>query len=260
MLRATGSGDALVTSPLERPRAGVVTGAGGGLGRACAEHLLGLGYAVEGWDRDGGAVAWLGGEHAASQAVDVTDADAVVSAASATTARWGRVDFVVNSAGVLELGGLEESTAAKLRRMLDVNVVGTTLVTQAFIAALAATRGTVVNLASTVALKPVVPTSSYAATKAAVAHLTRCWALELGPRGIRVNAVAPGPIDTGIFAAAGMTPQQVADLLARRASETPLRRSGTVHDVARWVGHLVSDDGGWVTGAVLPVDGGMSIG
>jgi len=248
-----------VTPRLDQQRAGVVTGAGGGLGRACAEHLLELGHAVEGWDRDGEAVAWLSGDGAAAQAVDVTDPDAVVAAAAATRARWGRVDFVVNSAGILAMGGLEESTAAQLRRMLDVNVVGTLLVTQAFVPDLAATHGAVVNLASTVALKPVVPTSSYAATKAAVAHLTRCWALELGPRGIRVNAVAPGPIDTGIFAAAGMTPQQVTDLLARRAQKAPLRRSGSVEDVARWVAHLVTDDGGWVTGAVLPVDGGMSI-
>lgn len=244
--------------PAER-RCGVVTGAGGGLGRACAEHLLQLGYVVEGWDRDGEALTWLSVDAASSQVVDVTDTDAVVAAAAATRARWGRVDFVVNSAGVLAMGGLEDSTAAQLRRMFDVNVVGTMLVTQAFVPDLVATRGAVVNLASTVALKPVVPTSAYAATKAAVAHLTRCWALELGPRGIRVNAVAPGPIDTGIFTSAGMTPQQVTDLLARRAQQTPLRQPGTAHDVARWVAHLVTDDGGWVTGAVLPVDGGMSI-
>lgn len=243
----------------DQQRTVVVTGAGGGLGRACAEHLRRLGYAVEGWDRDGAALAWLHGDDAAGQVVDVTDPDAVTAAAAATRARWGRVDAIVNSAGVLAMGGLEESTAAMLRRMLGVNVVGTVLVTQAFVPDLALTRGAVVNLASMVALKPVVPTSSYAATKAAVAHLTRCWALELGPRGIRVNAVAPGPIDTGIFASAGMTPQQVTDLLVRRAQETPLRRSGSVEDVARWVAHLVTDDGGWVTGAVLPVDGGMSI-
>ncbi|MGH8966412.1 MAG: SDR family NAD(P)-dependent oxidoreductase, partial [Actinomycetes bacterium] len=140
----------------------------------------------------------------------------------------------------------------------DVNVVGTTLVTQALLPDLIAARGAIVNLSSTVGLRASATNAHYAASKAAVAHLTRCWALELAPQGVRVNAVAPGPTATGIYAAAGMPQDAVDELLERRASAIPLGRVGTTGEIARWVSRLVADE--WVTGQVIAVDGGMSIG
>lgn len=236
----------------------VVTGAGSGLGRATAEVLLERGARVAGWDISLDGLRWLSGrERALTSAVDVTDPDRVAAAAEEVRGAWGRVDFVVNSAGIFVLGALADIEPAEVRRLFDINVTGTTLVTQALLPDLIAARGAVVNLSSTVALKASVSNAHYAASKAAVAQLTRCWALELAPHGVRVNAVAPGPTNTPLFAAAGMDPAVTETFLAERASTIPLGRTGEPAEVARWITRFLDDE--WVTGHVLPVDGGTSI-
>ena len=102
------------------------------------------------------------------------------------------------------------------------------------------------------------PPFHYAASKAALAQLTRCWALELGPEGIRVNAIAPGPIRTSLFRNAGMTEAQENELLDTRTATLPLRRAGTPEEAAIWIARLALEDN-WTTGAIIPVDGGMSL-
>ncbi|TDD90573.1 SDR family oxidoreductase [Saccharopolyspora karakumensis] len=237
---------------------GVVTGAGSGLGRATAELLLERGAHVAGWDISGDGLEWLSGREATLTAVvDVTDPAQVAAAAQEVRGTWGRVDFLVNSAGIFVLGSLADVGATDVRRLFDINVTGTTLVTQALLPDLIETRGAVVNLSSTVALKASVSNAHYAASKAAVAQLTRCWALELAPHGVRVNAVAPGPTNTPLFATAGMDPAATEAFLAQRASTIPLGRTGEPAEVARWITRFIDDE--WVTGHVLPVDGGTSI-
>ncbi|MEV4734741.1 SDR family oxidoreductase [Saccharopolyspora sp. NPDC049426] len=236
----------------------VVTGAGSGLGRATAELLLEQGARVTGWDVSGEGLRWLSErENALTAAVDITEPGQVADAAAEVRSAWGRVDFLVNSAGVLLVGALADVEPAAVRRLFDINVTGTTLVTQALLPDLIASRGAVVNLSSTVALKPSVSNAHYAASKAAVAQLTRCWALELAPHGVRVNAIAPGPTNTTLFEAAGMDVTVKETFLADRASTIPLGRTGQPAEVARWINRLVDDE--WVTGHVIPVDGGMSI-
>lgn len=241
-----------------RDLAGVVTGAGSGLGLAVVERLLDDGARVAGWDRDPKALGRLA-EHPAAvcATVDVTDSDQVHAAAEQARAAWGRIDFLVNSAGVFLVGPLGEVAPSAVRTLFDVNVVGTTLVTQALLTDLVAARGAIVNLSSTVGLRATVSNSHYAASKAAIAHLTRCWAMELAPHGVRVNALAPGPTRTGIYTAAGMDPAAVDRLLAERAADIPLGRAGDPAEIALWTSRLLADE--WVTGHVLPVDGGMSI-
>ena len=181
------------------------------------------------------------------------------AAAEQTRTTWGATDFVVNSAGAFLVGPLAEVSAAAVRGLFDVNVVGTTLVTQALLPALREAHGSIVNLASAVARLTATPGNAhYAASKAAVAHLTRCWALELGPAGIRVNAVAPGPTATAIYRSAGMSAEQEAALLRERAATIPLRRLGEASETARWITRFALEDD-WTTGVVLPVDGGMSL-
>lgn len=238
--------------------AGVVTGAGSGLGLAVVERLLDDGARVAGWDRNPEALGRLDEHPAAVRAtVDVTDPDQVHAAAEQARAAWGRIDFLVNSAGVFLVGPLGEVGTAAVRTLFDVNVVGTTLVTQALLPDLIAARGAIVNLSSTVGLRATASNSHYAASKAAIAHLTRCWALELAPHGVRVNALAPGPTRTGIYTAAGMDPAAVDRLLAERAADIPLGRVGDPAEIALWASRLLADE--WVTGHVLPVDGGMSV-
>ncbi|WP_028920991.1 SDR family NAD(P)-dependent oxidoreductase [Pseudonocardia acaciae] len=238
---------------------GVVTGAGSGIGRAAAERLLADGARIAGWDRRAESLSWLDGTpDAITEAVDVTDAEQVSAAAAAVGERWGRVDFVVNSAGIFLVGPVAEVAPEAVRTLFDVNVVGTTVVTQALLPMLVASRGAVVNLSSTVGLRASATNAHYAASKAAVAHLTRCWALELAPHRVRVNALAPGPIGTEIYTSAGMDPDAVRALLERRAADIPLGRVGTTAEVALWISRLIADE--WVTGQVIAVDGGMSVG
>jgi len=245
-----------MTHRSDRP-VGVVTGAGSGIGRATVARLRELGAIVEAWDRDPAvADAFSTDDGVRAREVDVTDQRAVGAAADA--AGRDRVDFVVNCAGAFMLGGLDEVTKPRIQKLFDLNVVGTTLVTQALLPSLRATRGSVVNVASTVGLKASASNSHYAASKAAVVQLTRCWALELGPDGVRVNAVAPGPMKTSLFQRAGMSDEQENELLEKRAHGIPLRRVGRPEEAATWIGRLCLEDN-WTTGAVIPVDGGMSL-
>ena len=164
------------------------------------------------------------------------------AAAEQARTTWGATDFVVNSAGAFLVGPLAEVSAAAVRGLFDVNVVGTTLVTQALLPALREAHGSIVNVASAVALTATPGNAHYAASKAAVAHLTRCWALELGPAGIRVNAVAPGPTATAIYRSAGMSAEQEAVLLRERAATIPLRRLGEASETARWITRFALED------------------
>lgn len=241
-------------------RVAVVTGAGSGIGRATAELLARRGLRVSAWDLDPASAAPAGADpdRFARFRVDVRDPRQVAAAATATRDQWGRVDLVVNSAGLFLVGPLDEVAADAVSNLFGVNVIGTTLVTQACLPALADSRGAVVNLSSTVALKATRSNSHYAASKAAVAALTRCWALELAPKGIRVNAVAPGPIQTNIYRAAGMSDESQDRLLEGRKGDIPLGRLGTPEEIARWIVRLgLSDD--WITGQIIAVDGGMSV-
>ena len=248
-----------VLAPRREGLTGVVTGAGTGIGRACLEMLVDHGARVDAWDRSDDALSDLADcDHVAARTVDVTDVEAVASAAVSAQNHWQRIDFVINCAGAFLVGPLAEVSAASVRSLFEVNVLGTTLVTQALLPALESSRGSIVNVASSVALKPTVSTAHYAASKAAVAHLTRCWALELAPAGVRVNAVAPGPTPTAIYRTAGMSAEQESTLLRERAAAIPLRRVGDPLDTARWIARFALEDD-WTTGVVLPVDGGMAL-
>lgn len=238
---------------------GVVTGAGSGIGRATAKHLLGQGARVAGWDLGRDGLAWMA-DHPDGLAcqVDVTNEAAVAEAAARVREVWGRVDFVVNSAGVFLVGSLADVGAAEIRNLFDINVTGTTLVTQALLPELITAGGAVINLSSTVGVRASVSNAHYAASKAAVAHLTRCWALELAEHGVRVNAVAPGPTETAIFTTAGMDPAAVEQLLTGRADGIPLGRTGNPDEIAIGITRLLTDTS-WMSGQVLAIDGGMSL-
>ncbi|MDF3306450.1 SDR family NAD(P)-dependent oxidoreductase [Rhodococcus sp. T2V] len=248
-----------VLSPRRYQLRGVVTGAASGIGRACLELLVEHGAHVDAWDRSPEALADLPtGDAIATRRTDVTDPDSVADSAHEAKLHWGGIDFVVNCAGAFLVGPLADVSVDAVRKLFDLNVLGTTIVTQALLPALVASKGSIVNVASTVALKPSVSNSHYAASKAAVAHLTRCWALELGPKGVRVNSVAPGPTTTPLFRAAGMSAEQETEMLRERAATIPLRRVGEPDETARWIARFALEDS-WTTGAVLPVDGGMSL-
>jgi 3-oxoacyl-[acyl-carrier protein] reductase len=236
-------------------RVAVVTGATRGIGLATAQMLAEAGATVIVTGRDADRAAQVAKELGGSSrayALDVSDFDAVGSMFRSIAADHGGIDAVVANAGILEdalVGMIREDMVA---RLLDTNVAGTIATVQAASRVMMRRKsGSIVVLASIVGEIGSAGQTAYAASKAAVAAVARSAAKELGPRGIRVNAVAPGLIATDMIA--HLSP----DLIERRVADTALRRLGTPADVARAIRFLVSDEAAFITGQVLGVDGGL---
>ena len=162
-----------------------------------------------------------------------------------------KIDIVVNSAGIAPYRPLEAIDAAFVRRIFDVNVLGVIQATQAVVSHLSSPGGRIINFASGLAFRPIPNSSVYAASKAAVVSLTHAFSKELGPRGITVNAVAPGVIATDMTA--GILKERGAEIL----SATPLGRIGQPEDIAGIVAFLASPEAGWITGRTILADGGV---
>jgi NAD(P)-dependent dehydrogenase (short-subunit alcohol dehydrogenase family) len=190
---------------------------------------------------------------------DVSQASQIVPAVEQVAREAGRLDVVVNNAAIFFFTPLEQSSEESVRRQFEVNVFGPTFVTQAALPALKASRGTIVNISSAVGHKPAPGAAHYGATKAALESLTRSWALELAPHGIRVNAVAPGPTETPAFEKAGLPPEMVAAAKAAFVKQVPLGRIASSDEIARWVVAIADPSVTWMTGEVLRIDGGMSL-
>ena len=229
----------------------VVTGAGRGIGRAIAQRLSNEGYdllIVDSSEEGLAAVAEsIGGRHLV---LDVTDEQGMLTLGDAAP----NCTVLVNNAAITPFGSMLEVSAAAALRVFDVNVVGPLTATRALAPVIERNGGgSIVNLSSITARSFPVGTSTYPLSKAAVEQMTRGLAVELGPRGIRVNAVAPGTTPTeGSHEHYGDV-----DLLRRRAAVLPLQRLGSPDDIAAAVSFLCSPDAGWITGQVLAVDGGF---
>jgi 3-oxoacyl-[acyl-carrier protein] reductase len=241
-------------------RTALVTGASRGLGRAIALRLAasGAAVAVNYRERRDAAEAVVreikarGGRGLAVRA-DIADALQVRGMVARVTSSLGAVDILVNNAGVFHWGDLGDADDAQIEEMRRINVDGVLAVTRAVVDGMKTRRfGRIVNVASIAALGTAMAgTTFYAATKAAVVVLTRRFALELGPHGITVNAIAPGFILTDM-AAAGRTEADFAAIAAR----TMVRRIGRPEDIAHAVAFLVAPESGFLTAQVLTVDGG----
>jgi NAD(P)-dependent dehydrogenase (short-subunit alcohol dehydrogenase family) len=250
------------TSPL-RDKACVVTGGTRGIGAAIAEGLVDAGARVCVLARDRAAVARTAArlgdgrrERTMGIAVDVADAPAVADAFAAVAEAWGRVDGLVNNAGINKVGNSLEYDLADFAHILDVNVTGLFACSQAAGRVMAARGGgSIVNIASMTSFVGQPERAAYIASKTAVLGLTRALAVEWGPIGIRVNAVAPGYIKTDLTDDLINRGVLQLDVITER---TPLRRFGQPSDVVGAVLFLLSDQAGFATGQAFTVDGGWT--
>jgi NAD(P)-dependent dehydrogenase (short-subunit alcohol dehydrogenase family) len=251
-----------------KDRVALVTGAARGIGLAAARAFLEEGARVTLCDIDEAplqaVVADLLRSSLPVQAVpvDVSDRASIVSAVAATIAAWGQLDVLVSNAAITDDTPLAAISPEQWRRVLAVNLDGVLFCAQAAVPHLRhSLNGSIINIASIQGLRGQPDAMAYATAKAGVVNLTRCMAVDLGPLGIRANAIAPGFIDTRMALMHGSIHEHQTDWFNDvfiKHGRLPLRRPGKPEDVAGPILFLASDDSRYVTGHVLVVDGGLT--
>lgn len=235
-------------------RAAIVTGSASGIGAAVTRHLRGLGARVAGIDLA------LSPDATLSCRVDLRDGHALATAVHEAAAAHGDATVLVHCAGICPPGALLETDDATYLDTFDVNVVAVVRLLRLCVPGMQRQGGGSVVLTSSINARFATPTlAAYASSKAAVESLVRTAALELAPSQIRVNAVAPASIDTPMLQASFDRDTDPAAARTRNIGRHPLGRLGTADDVAQLVAFLVGDESRWITGTVMPVDGGAAI-
>jgi 3-oxoacyl-[acyl-carrier protein] reductase len=242
-------------------KAAVVTGASKGIGASIAEHLAAEGAAVVvNYASSKGAadavvkrITEKGGKAVAVQA-DVSKPADIKRLFAQTRNIYGKLDVLVNNAGIYELSPLESITAEHFHKQFDLNVLGLILATQEAVKLIGPNGGSIINISSIVGPMPIKDASVYSATKAAVDALTVALSQELGPRKIRVNSLNPGMVETEGLNAAGIAESDLRKIVE---SQTPLGRIAQPQDIAQAAVFFASDEAGWVTGQTLILAGGQ---
>lgn len=246
----------------------VVTGAGSGIGRACAISMAVYGASkiyITGRRRE------LLVETSDIINKQMPDCQVIIADGDVTSIEWrqklvreissfGPLDVLINNAGIYHSTSFENTSDEELQKILKTNVESVFTLTRDLLPALEQSEyPSVINIGSTLSLRPIAQGAAYNIAKASVDHLTRSLALELGPRRIRVNCVSPGIVETPMYRARFSSDESYHEAIEQAMVWHPLGRVGTPEDIARSVVFLSSRAASWITGIILPVDGGLLI-
>ena len=240
----------------------LVTGATSGIGKATALRFAEGGARVAAVGRDEEALSKLKQELEGSGAeclairADLANEDEAAQAVSQTATRFDGIDVLVNAAGHLSTGTIEVTSLESWDAMLRINLRAPFILMQKALPSIEARRGNIVNVSSVTGLRAFPGVLAYCVSKAGLDQLTRCAALELAAKGVRVNAVNPGVVVTEIHKRGGMTQEQYAAFLEHSKTTHPLGRVGEAREVAELIFFLASDRAAWITGATYSIDGG----
>ena len=243
----------------------LVTGATSGIGHAVAVKFAAASARVVALGRDQAAlrevesaVKNLGGEPV-TMTVDVTNTEQGQRAIDETINRFGRLDVLVNAAGHISTGSIENTSLSAWDAMMNVNLRAVFQLMQMAVPQLIKSKGNIVNISSVTGLRSFPGVLAYCVSKAGLDQLTRCAALELAPRGVRVNAVNPGVVVTEIHKRGGMSEADYEKFLEHSKTTHPLGRVGEPGEIAELVFFLASEKASWITGATYSIDGGRAL-
>jgi len=242
----------------------LVTGASSGIGRATALRFAAAGARLALVGREAESLAAVAHESEAENGevfivpADVTNEPEATRAVAVTVERFGGLDVLVNAAGILSSGTVENTTLAAWDAMLDVNLRAVFHLMQLAIPHLEKSAGNIVNVSSVTGLRAFPGVLAYCVSKAGLDQLTRCAALELAGKQIRVNAVNPGVVRTQVHRRGGMNEEAYAAFLEHSRTTHPLGRVGEAEEVAELILFLASERAAWITGATYSIDGGRA--
>jgi len=234
----------------------LVTGVTSGIGRAVALRFLQEGATVAGVARRSSEIA---NEKFHALAFDLSTDQGRIDCVRIAVEKLNGIDILVQGAGIIGTGSIETTTLEQWDIMMNINLRAIFHLTQLTLPSLIERKGNIVLISSVTGSRSFPGVLAYCVSKAALDQFTRCTALELAPKGVRVNAVNPGVVVTGLHRAGGMNEDQYAKFLEHSKSTHPLGRVGSAEEVAGLVLFLASDQASWITGATYPIDGGRSL-
>lgn len=245
-------------------RIAIVTGATSGIGRATALRFAREGIGVFAVGRNETELSRLSdecsdlaGEVRAFRA-DLSDRSQTEGLAAAAVEEFGRLDILVNAAGIIKNGSIETTSLEDWDSMLNINLDSVFHLTQKCVPFLVESKGNIVNVSSVTGLRAFSNVLAYCVSKAAIDQFTRCVSLELGPAGVRVNAVNPGVVVTNLHKRGGMSDEAYEKFLDNAGNTHPIGRAGTPEEVAELIAFLASDQASWITGVTYSIDGGRA--
>lgn len=245
-----------------KEKVAVVTGASSGIGRATARLFAMNGASVVAVGRNEAELGRLRDEVRDGEGTirihlaDLTEFSQVDRLISDTVQNFGRLDALINAAGIIKNGNIEDTTIDEWDKMLNINLRCMFYMMQKCVPHLVETRGNIVNVSSVTGPRAFPNVLAYCVSKAGVDQLTRCAALELAPKGVRVNAVNPGVVVTNLHKRSGMDDEKYEAFLEHSKTTHPIGRAGTPEEVAELIMFLASDKAGWITAATYEIDGG----